>query len=74
MQVLIKLFATLREGRFKQQVSELASGTPVSAVLTDLGIPPEDIAILLVNGRDATVDRILQDGDTVALFPPVGGG
>ena len=38
------------------------------------GIAPDEVAILLVNGRDAPADRRLQDGDAVSLFPLVAGG
>lgn len=74
MQVEIRLFATFRSGRFKKEVWELPLGTKVIDVLNRLGIKPEEVAILLVNGLDAEPERILKDGDLISLFPPVGGG
>lgn len=74
MQVTVKLFATFRDGRFKEKSWELADGTVVQDVLVQLQIEPSEVAILLVNGRDAKAQTELRDGDTLALFPPVGGG
>jgi len=34
----------------------------------------EDIAIIMINGRHGEHDAALNDGDVVALFPPIGGG
>lgn len=74
MQVNVKLFATLREGRFKQETTELESNSRVLDVLKKYELPLEEVAICLVNGRDADNEHMLQNGDTVSLFPPVGGG
>ncbi|WP_206811652.1 MoaD/ThiS family protein [Paradesulfitobacterium ferrireducens] len=74
MRVLIKLFATFREGRFKSEEWELAPGATVAEVLSRLKIKPEEVSIQLVNGKDAALGQVLQDGDVMALFPPVGGG
>lgn len=74
MKIEMRLFATLREGRGKVLPMEVAEGTQVGEVTDSLGIAREDIAILLVNGRDAALERPLQEGDAVSVFPPVGGG
>lgn len=74
MRITIKLFATFRDRRFKIDVRELPEGSRVDDVLRSLEITPEEVAICLVNGRDANEHYALGEGDTVALFPPVGGG
>lgn len=74
MKVNVKLFATLREGRFKEESAEMQDNSRVMDVIQKYNLPFEEVAICLVNGRDADNERILQNGDTVALFPPVGGG
>lgn len=74
MRVRIKLFATFREDRFKVEDRELPEESRVGDVLQSLGIAPEEVAICLVNGRDAKEHSILGEGDTLSLFPPVGGG
>jgi molybdopterin converting factor small subunit len=73
MHIEVRLFATLRKGRFKRETFEYESSTP-AYILSQLNIPHEDVAILLVNGRDGSFDQPLNDGDTVSIFPPVGGG
>lgn len=73
MFIEVRLFATLRKGRFKKQKFEYETCTPQD-ILSHLKILHEDVAILLVNGRDGTFDQVLNDGDTVSIFPPVGGG
>lgn len=74
MTIQVRLFATLRHGRDKILSLELPDGSSVADIATSLAIAPSDIAILLVGGRDAPLDRILADGDVVSIFPPVGGG
>lgn len=75
MHITVKLFATFRDGRFKIDVIELPEGeNRVIDILQSLGISQEEVAICLVNGRDSNVQTILADGDTLSLFPPVGGG
>lgn len=74
MRVTVKLFATFRDGRFKVEERELPTGSKVLNILEPLNIKPEEVAICLVNGRDVNAQHLLNDGDTIALFPPVGGG
>lgn len=74
MQVNVKLFASLREGRFKAQTTDLENNSRVIDVLEKYDLPLEEVAICLVNGRDADNEHMLNNGDTISLFPPVGGG
>ena len=74
MEVNVKLFATLREGRFKAEKTELQENCRVIDVVKKYDLPPEEVAICLVNGRDVDNDHVLTDGDTLSIFPPVGGG
>lgn len=76
MRITIKLFATLRDQRFKVDVRELPEDSRVEDILRFLDIAPEEVAICLLNGQDVNVHigHSLKDGDTLALFPPVGGG
>lgn len=74
MHVTVKLFATFRDGRFKVEEWDLQQGSRLLDVLQALNIKPEEVAISLVNGRNVNELHVLNDGDTIALFPPVGGG
>jgi sulfur carrier protein len=73
LQVTVKLFADLREGRFEEKTAEVANQSRVTDVVQSLNIPPDQVKICLVNGRDSDADYVVQNGDTVSLFPPVGG-
>ncbi|BEP29848.1 MoaD/ThiS family protein [Helicovermis profundi] len=74
MKIEIRLFATFRQGRFKTKVKEFDSEIKVTDVLEYLNISKDDVAILLINGRDGKFNSLLEDEDKVSLFPPVGGG
>ncbi len=74
MEVRVKLFATLREGRFREQILHMKENSKVIDIVKKYNIPSDEIAICLVNGRDADKLQSLKTGDTVSLFPPVGGG
>lgn len=74
MKVLVKLFATFRTGRFKQQEHELPEGTTIAQVVAQLDIAEEALGMVMLNGRHAPLEQVLHEGDTLALFPLVGGG
>ena len=74
MEVEVRLFATLREGRFAQQTLALPDGSRVADLMHHLQLPPEQVAILLVNGRNVPPEHLLRSKDTVSLFPLLAGG
>ncbi len=74
MHITVKLFATFRTGRFKEQLRHYPPGTAIRTILDDLSIPIDQVGILLVNARHAEPDRPLADGDTLSVFPVIGGG
>jgi sulfur-carrier protein len=67
----VRLFATLREGRSRRSYIDAKD---IREILDILNIKEEEIAMLLLNGRDATLDTLINDGDILSIFPPVGGG
>jgi molybdopterin converting factor small subunit len=74
MKIRVKLFATLRDGRFEEDVREYAARTSVGHILEDLEIPESDVKVVFVNNRHARLDQTLKDGDVLGVFPPIGGG
>ncbi|MFZ2258042.1 MAG: MoaD/ThiS family protein [Clostridiaceae bacterium] len=72
--ILVKLFATLREGRGKTIDFPYTDNLTTGDIITALNIPPAEVSILLVNGRDADYSRVLLPTDYLSIFPPVGGG
>lgn len=73
MEVNIKLFGDFREGRFEQQTTQIAENSRVIDVINQNNLPLENVAVCLVNSRAAEFEDVLQNGDTVAFSPPVGG-
>jgi molybdopterin synthase sulfur carrier subunit len=53
---------------------ELERGTKVKELLDDLKIPLDLRRIVLVNGLDSNEETALEDGDRLAVFPPLAGG
>lgn len=49
-------------------------GLTVAGLLARLDIAPQEVKIIMVNGRSAGLGDPLADGDRVGLFPAVGGG
>ncbi len=74
MIVKVKLFATLRTGRFEVSEMELSSNTKIYELVNKLRIDKKDAAIIFINGIHADFDSAVKDGDDVAIFPPIGGG
>ena len=74
MKVTVKVFATLRHNREKEQLMDFDQGTTPRDVLISMGIPEENAAIIMINGRSVKLDTLLKEDDVLALFPPVGGG
>ena len=73
MEVTVKLFGDLREGRFAQEKTQLEDNSRVIDVINRHELPLEHVAMCLVNSRQAEFGQVLQNGDTVAFSPPVGG-
>jgi sulfur carrier protein len=74
VQITVKLFATLRNNRFKSETRDYPEGTTVLDVAKDLEIPKEELAIIMINGIILEPQQELTEGDTLSIFPPVGGG
>jgi molybdopterin converting factor small subunit len=74
MLITIKLFATLRKGRFEETTRDFPQGTTVGGIVRELDLPEKEVTLIFINGRHADFATVLADGDVLSLFPPVGGG
>lgn len=74
MKIFVKLFASLRDNREKEQYMDFKEDMTPKDIIENLGIPVEDVAIIMINGRRVELDSQIVENDTIALFPPVGGG
>ncbi len=74
MQLEVRLFAVFRQGRFNRTSMDLPDGTSLRNLVRQLEIPEKEVSLPLVNGQYSALERVLVEGDIVALFPAVGGG
>jgi molybdopterin converting factor small subunit len=76
-QVQVLLYATLRsfglEGKGDFRL-DMPAGSKVIDIIEKLGIPREEVKLAMINGVLKDVDHVLNEGDRVGFFPPVGGG
>ncbi|AET68594.1 molybdopterin converting factor, small subunit [Desulfosporosinus orientis DSM 765] len=73
MEVNVRLFGDLREGRFEQQKTQLEENSRVIDLINKHQLPLEKVAVCFVNNHSVEFGQPLQNGDTVAFSPPIGG-
>lgn len=76
MDVHLSLYATLRKKRqdLVDRDSIETSGNTVGNLLDELDLTAEEAAIVFVNDKRAGLESAIQDGDTIKIFPMLGGG
>lgn len=79
MRVTVVCFGSMRE-RLPSGTSgnraevELQQDGTVRDLISELGAPEKEIFALLVDGRQAEIGEILEEGSEVTLMPPFTGG
>ncbi len=83
MKITLKLFATLSdylptERRYNAIALEIDPHTTIGDLVARFHLPSNLVHLVLVNGvyieRGQRAARTLQDGDVLAIWPPVAGG
>jgi molybdopterin converting factor small subunit len=79
MKVEVRIFATLRRyvpelGVGEPKVLDLPEGTTFKALRDQLELPPEEVRVIMRNGRHVELDELIADGDRIAYIPAVAGG
>lgn len=83
MRITLKLYAMLTEylpPGAEKNISplELAEGTSIDHVVRQLALPRDLVHLVLLNGvyvaPEQLADTPLQEGDVLAIWPPVAGG
>ena len=79
MEVTVTLYATLTryhpEDKRNEPFSvELPEGATVKDLLDKLGIKEDEAKKVFISHKSRPDDHPLEDGEKVAVFPPVGGG
>jgi molybdopterin synthase sulfur carrier subunit len=79
LQVEVRIFATLRRYHPDLPVGgvlhmEVESGTSLADLRDQLGLPPVETMLVMVNNLQASFDDDVRDGDRIAFIPAVAGG
>jgi molybdopterin synthase sulfur carrier subunit len=79
MQVEVRVFATLRRHLPELQVGgalrmEVGSGTTLATLRDELGLPPQEVKLVIRNHLQADWNDTIQDGDRIAFVPAIAGG
>ena len=83
MRITLKLFATLTDylppQRDGNQVDiDVDPQASITAILSPYGLPEKLVHLVLVNGHYVAPEdrgtRCLQEGDALAVWPPIAGG
>ena len=77
--VEVRLYASLQKYHSSLRLGEplgitLDDKTRLENLFSELKIPREEIKIALVNGKWVEESYLLEDGDRIGLFSPIGGG
>ena len=76
MTIAVKCYATL--AKYQPEKAAEYNFTPaqgtVADLLHELNIPSEEVKIIFINSKSASLDTQIKDGDRIGLFPAVGGG
>lgn len=77
MRVVVELFGNLRElakNHDKRIEMEVAEGTTVGELLSQLGVTRSTAWNAAVNGKLTYADDRLSDDTVLTVFPPIAGG
>jgi sulfur-carrier protein len=84
MRITFKLYASLTQylpaqaHRSNQVELDVAAHTPIAKIIEPYGLPHKLVHLVLVNGTyvqpEERLTRVLQEGDVLAIWPPIAGG
>lgn len=75
MAVDVEVFATLLPpGGKRRQTIELERALTVRELAVSLGVDPEEVGLVVIDGLQCGLDAQVPAGGRVCLFPPLTGG
>jgi len=84
MKITLKLFASLADHLpasakpGNELALEVAPGATIAQVIAPFGLPSKLVHLVLVNGHyiepEQRLSHVLNEGDVLAIWPPIAGG
>jgi molybdopterin converting factor small subunit len=79
VQVEVRVFATLRRylpelGIGEAKIIQVEPGTTLDQLRESLGLPGEEVKIIMCNNLQADPGDLVKDGDRITYIPAVAGG
>ena len=79
MKIEVYLYATLSKcipdgNNGPTHIVDVEEGTTVSDLLRQLGVPIQSAKLIFLDGIHSDLDAVLEEGNRLGVFPPVGGG
>ena len=84
MQITFKLYASLGEflpadkRRGNEMALEVATAATIAQIIEPFKLPMKQVHLVLINGSyvapEDRATRALQEGDVLAIWPPIAGG
>ncbi|MFO7943753.1 MAG: MoaD/ThiS family protein [Anaerolineales bacterium] len=77
--VEVRVFATLRRYLAELDIGEpklleVPQGTTLGEIREQLGLPTEEVKVIMRNNRQADEEDLAQEGDRITYIPAVAGG
>jgi len=75
LKVNVKLFASIRRFSEKDNLDiDIKEGSTIKDLLSKIAIPQDEPLLVILNEYTRGKETLLQDGDTICLFPIIAGG
>jgi len=79
VKIEVRVFATLRRylpelGIGEAKVMDVPDGTTLDEIRVTLGLPAEEVKVIMVNHLQADPEDLAADGDRITYIPAVAGG
>lgn len=74
MAVELEVFGALLPPDRRRQILHIDGRTTVRQVADSLGLKPDDIGLITIQGVQSELDHIVPPGCRLCLFPPLSGG
>ncbi len=74
MTATIHPYGILKSYINNQNTAAVPAGKTIRQAMLSFGMPPEVVALVLVNDEQQAKDYLIQDGDYIKLIAVIGGG